>query len=367
MSFDKPTRNALARMVGAIRERLKDDITAQLQSDFRLQPDGTLLSLDGLSEDQRAAAEELRQLLEHFAAPLPQAEEKTKQPNAHGAQSANTGADAVRAQAYDRLVREIGFTILNRLAALRLCEERGLVIECVRQGMTSDGFRLFDQLTGGALGPRYATYRAFLENLFDELAIDLGMLFDRHSPLSHVFPSERALEDVLNRLNDPNLKQLWTEDETIGWIYQYYNDEAERKQMRDASQAPRNSRELAVRNQFFTPRYVVEFLTDNTLGRIWYEIRGGETVLRERCRYLVIRPDDKMTGSSSSFIPHPSSFRPKKDPRDIKMLDPAGGSGHFGLYCFDLFETIYEEAYDDADLGPHLQSEFHDRAEFLRQ
>ena len=46
--------------------------------------------------------------------------------------------------------------------------------------------------------------------------------------------------------------------------------------MRKASAAPRNSRELAVRNQFFTPRYVVAFLTDNTLGRIWYEMRQGK-------------------------------------------------------------------------------------------
>ena len=49
--------------------------------------------------------------------------------------------------------------------------------------------------------------------------------------------------------------------------------------MRDGFAAPRNSRELAVRNQFFTPRYVVEFLTDNTLGRIWYEMTRGETSL----------------------------------------------------------------------------------------
>ena len=86
--------------------------------------------------------------------------------------------------------------------------------------------------------------------------------------------------------------QIWQADETIGWIYQYYNDETERKKMREESAAPRNSRELAVRNQFFTPRYVVEFLTDNTLGRIWYEMSGGRTVLKERCRYLVRRPSE---------------------------------------------------------------------------
>ena len=62
--------------------------------------------------------------------------------------------------------------------------------------------------------------------------------------------------------------------------------------MRAESAAPRNSRELAVRNQFFTPRYVVEFLTDNTLGRIWYEMTKGETSLKETCRYLVRRPTE---------------------------------------------------------------------------
>ncbi|MCL5950296.1 MAG: BREX-1 system adenine-specific DNA-methyltransferase PglX [Chloroflexi bacterium] len=60
-------------------------------------------------------------------------------------------------------------------------------------------------------------------------------------------------------------------------------------------------------------------------------------------------------------------FREEKDPRKILMLDPAGGSGHFGLYCFDLFETIYAEAYDDPDLGPALQADYPDREAFLGQ
>src|SRR5262249_18288118 len=50
--------------------------------------------------------------------------------------------------------------------------------------------------------------------------------------------------------------------------------------------------------------------------------------------------------------------RPKKDPRDLKILDPACGSGHFLLYCFDLLQTIYEEAYDDPDLGPALKKDY---------
>jgi len=349
MSFDKDTRNLLAKTVAACRRRLLEDVTDQLRGVFGLHPDGTVLPLEKLthlSPDQHAAARRLRDLLDHYTA---------------GA----AGQDSDRRKAaYERMVLEISFTALNRLAALRLCEERGLVVECVRKGTTSAGFQMFERISGGALGGRYDTYRVFLECMFDELALDLGVLFDRMTPQSAVFPSERCMEDVLAELNKPELTHLWTEDETIGWVYQYFNPPEERKAMREASQAPRNSRELAVRNQFFTPRYVVEFLTDNTLGRIWYEMRKGDTILKEECRYLVRRPNEVFLGpgekapagkddendlSQEELLKRPVyiEHRPKKDPRDLRILDPACGSGHFLLYAFDLLEHIYEEAWEE--------------------
>ena len=53
-------------------------------------------------------------------------------------------------------------------------------------------------------------------------------------------------------------------------------------------------------------------------------------------------------------------FRIKKDPREIRVLDPASGSGHFLLYCFDLLWTIYEEAYNDPDVNEALKKEYPD-------
>lgn len=275
MSLDRSTRNALAAMVGKARERLKLDVMDQLRR-LGFQDDGTVLDLDtigALSEGDRAAGQELRALLEHFAA--------------SEAESGESSA-ARRKTAYDRLAREIGFTTLNRLVALRMAEERELIVQAVGDGLGSRGFQVYERVAGTALGSRVETYRAYLECLYDEIARDLPVLFDRTDPQSRIFPGERTLEDVLRWLNDPVLANLWNEDETIGWVYQYYNDPDERKKMRE-SQAPRTSRELAVRNQFFTPRYVVEFLTDNTLGRLWYEMRQGDTRLVEQCAYLVRR------------------------------------------------------------------------------
>lgn len=351
MSFDKDTRNLLAKTVTACRRRLIEDITDQLQGVFGLHPDGTVLPLEKLtylSLEQNAAARHLRDLLDHYII------------GAAGKESDR------RKAAYERMVLEISFTVLNRLAALRLCEERGLVIECVRKGTASAGFQMFERISTGALGARYDTYRVFLECMFDELALDLGVLFDRMTPQSAVFPTERCLDEVLAELNKPDLTLLWSEDETIGWIYQYFNPPEERKAMRDASQAPQNNRELAVRNQFFTPRYVVEFLTDNTLGQIWYEMRKGYTVLKEECRYFVWWPNEvflsperkapdiqeSKSGLSQDDmlkLPVYIEHRPKKDPRDLRVIDPACGSGHFLLYAYDLLEKIYEEAWDDPE------------------
>ena len=148
-------------------------------------------------------------------------------------------------------------------------------------------------------------------------------------------PDGQALKDLLTILNEAELLEAWNEDETIGWVYQYFNSGDERKNMRDESQAPRNSRELAVRNQFFTPRYVVQFLADNTLGRLWLEMQDGKTALAKRCDSLVRVTDE------------PTQPRPKKDPRDLRILDPACGSGHFLLYSFDLLLAIYDEAWED--------------------
>jgi len=180
MRFDKDTRNLLAKTIAACRRRLIEDVTDQLRGVFGLHPDGTVLPLDKLthlSPDQNSAARRLRDLLDHYTV---------------GA----AGKDSDRRKAaYERMVLEISFTVLNRLAALRLCEERGLVVECVRQGTTSAGFQMFERISGGALGGRYDTYRVFLECMFDELAGDLGVLFDRMTAQSAVFPSERCMEE----------------------------------------------------------------------------------------------------------------------------------------------------------------------------
>lgn len=316
MAFDLTTRNRLQRFVNDARRVLEEEFTRQLQNDYGMDPNSgsvaDLASLRHINDAQRETARILRDTLAHYTA----------------------SGDMNAMQGLDRIVREQAFTVLNRLAALRMAEARGLLVESVGNGFQAKGFQLYARLAGTGLGETGDAYRVYLFSVFDELAQDLPGLFDRYSPQGRLFPREAALLQVLNLINDADIAPLWSEDETIGWIYQYFNSKEERKAMRDASQAPRNSRELAVRNQFFTPRYVVEFLVDNTLGRLWFNATGGETDLRERCQYLLVKPEET-----------PEAAIKLRDPRTLKLLDPACGSMHFGLYAFDLFVEIYREAW----------------------
>ena len=346
MAFDQTTRNKLQNFVSQARNLLSKEFTRQLQNDYGIDPEtGSISELDSLTHLDDAKFETARLLRDTYA---------------HYLQS---NANSSPKDILDRIVREQAFTVLNRICAIRMAEARNIIIESIAGGYNSKGFQLYSRLAGTALGEKGDAYRSYIYSIYDEFAVDLAVLFDRFSPTSRLFPKESVLLDLLSFVNDAEISGLWSEDETIGWIYQYFNSIEERKKMRAESQAPRNSRELAVRNQFFTPRYVVEFLTDNTLGRIWYEMTQGNTSLKETCRYLVRRPNEIFLKENDPFPdqiesneeltqeellkqPVHTTFRPLKDPRIIRMLDPACGSMHFGLYSFDLFEHIYKEAWD---------------------
>ena len=289
MAFDSNTRNKLVQLVNDCRKLLEEEFGEQLEGRFGIRADGQIAEIDtltSLTDAELAIATILRQRIEHLRST-----------------DASGGKPEV---AIRRVLREQAFTLLNRFVAIRMAESRELIRESLAQGDQSKGFAVFDQITGSVLGERYERYRCFLYSLFDELSIELGALFDRYSPQGMLFPGEVALSKLVDHLNRSDLREVWAADETIGWIYQYWNTREEISEMRKQSSAPRNSRELAVRNQFFTPRYVVEFLTDNTLGRTWYEMTQGNTTLSEKCRYLVRKPNENFLEEGEAAPPAPS-------------------------------------------------------------
>jgi hypothetical protein len=340
---DKDTRNSIQRATQAGRTLLERTFSAQLEGIYDILLDGKISEKPGshLSERQAITRDKLVAAVAH---------------------KRSTGLDAK--EAVDAFLREAAFTTLNRFVALKMLEVRQLVQECISKGEDSIGFKEFTALAPGLVAVGDKGYQLYIETLFDEIGQEVKVLFDRREVASLLWPDRQTLLELLGILNSPELASVWGEDETIGWVYQYFNGDEERSQMREESQVPRNSHELAVRNQFFTPRYVVQFLTDNTLGRTWYEMMKGETELAH-LDYLVRRPSEVFLAEGASppesevgegelsqeemlqqteYVP----FRVKKDPRDLRILDPACGSGHFLLYAFELLVSIYEEAWSDA-------------------
>ena len=380
--MNQEIRNKLRNVVTQCRKLLEDSVSQELEGKYGIFAKKDQVTADPnakmthLAEQEQAARKDI---LDHFG---------------HIQARGFKPKDAL-----DQLVREIAFTHLNRLCAYKMMEAREVYVggqkfrEAVSRGINSNGvkFYLADHAEDERLfntGHQDIAYRHFLDWLGGLLSEEIGVLFNPNDPANRLYPRQKTLDEVLDLLNGGGIKpeetelreawpKIWSQDETIGWVYQYFTPKELRDQARKESATPRNSYELAFRNQFFTPRYVVEFLTDNTLGRIWYEMRKGKTKLKDQCRYMVRRATetflkegelppknaaeglDDLSQEKLLKLPVHIPHRPKKDPRELKILDPACGSGHFLLYCFDLLLTIYEEAYADPELGPALQTERH--------
>jgi hypothetical protein len=368
MGLTSEQRAGLQRFVAKARKLVADDFMVQMQSVYGLSETTTqpLEALPALSQAELTVARILRERLSHIRSGTPEGRER-------------------EAIAFARLARELSFGLVNRFAAIRMAEKRQLIEEALASHYESTGFLNFKDAASSqgsavvAYASTYEAYRQFLRCLFDELATDLGEVMASGAANALLFPTEAKLTELIALMNDGAVDPLWAEDETIGWIYQYYNDPDERKDLKKSP--PRDSRSLAIVNQFFTPRYVVEFLTDNTLGRLWYEMTEGTTSLVDRCRYLVRRPQTKFLApqEKSTAAPIPPELpsaerlqlpeevphRPLKDPRALRFLDPACGSMHFGLYAFELFEVIYAEAWERS-VGS-LRTDYPDREAFRRE
>lgn len=228
-------------------------------------------------------------------------------------------------EAIERYIRQSALTFLNRIAALRALEVRGLIAETVIQRYGGKSFRerrISEREPG--LSP-YEALKKSLTEAFNEVGKDVKVLFDIDSEYSIIFPSEKACRDVIKVLCYDVTEEDWREDDIIGWVYQYFNDES-REKFKKEKRKPKAD-DVPVINQFYTPHWIVKALVDNTLGKLWLEMHP-QSRIRELCAYM---------------IPENLGDREPKKAREIKVLDPACGSGHFLLYAFDVLYEIYRE------------------------
>lgn len=316
LSVDQRAR--LEDVVLAARGVLEADLVSVAAGRFGIDADGRVVGEGHLELDpvELADRRELLAVLEYLR------------------QRGADGDSAVTA-----LIREAVFTHMNRLLSIRIAEQFGLLPQSLAAGRGSHGFTDLLELAPALTDDDTRGYATYLALCGDELASDVPQLFDPRNPLLKLMPSPAALDDLVDLLADECLSDLWAADDTLGWAYQFFNRKEERDAMREASAIPRTSRELAVRNQFFTPGYVVDYLVQNTLGR-----------------HLVARdPTGQLVSQLSLLVDPPEYCGIPWDLDEISVLDPAVGSGHFLLGAYDLLEKAWELAgVDPAEAAPRI-------------
>jgi hypothetical protein len=295
-------RSALEKLVQSARRGIEVDLEKTLEGKFGINSSGEIESADRLSLTNagHAVRADLVEIVEYLRA---------------------EGEGPIESVA--RLIREAAFTHTNRLIAVRVAEAIGLLPETMARGVASKGFKDFSELAPTIAATEWGRFAEFIRLCADELAADVPALFDPRNPLIELAVSETVLTQVVEAMALLET-DLWAAPDTLGWAYQFFNTGEERKEMRESS-APRNSRELAVRNQFFTPSYVVEFLVHNGLGA---HLAAGMPGLADELPFLVEVPSEHVD----------------VDLEAVSVLDPACGSGHFLLGAYDVLEKAWARA-----------------------
>ncbi len=316
--LDKAEREHLETVVTEMRERVEDNV------DFQLTQHG----LDAEPEDVDSLDEDTRRLVETIELE---------------AVDGDSWPEAV-----EGYVTGVGYTIVNRLAALRCMEVRGFIDEEVTvfkdNGLTPAAETLVHE---EFLLEEEAILAAY-HNACDELAAEIEILFDRSSAYSLLDPDDDTFEELCGMLDSVD-DEVWRADDVLGWVYEYYN-----RPVVEALDAKNTlePEDVGPANQFYTPHWVVRMLADNSLGKLYLEatdqeetIPEPESLSPEERKSRLVTPDDSPSVPElcTYLIPDAESGdAPEFDhPRELRVIDPACGSGHFLLYAFDIFERIW--------------------------
>lgn len=278
--------------------------------------------------------------------------------------------------------KDAAATMLNRLVYLRLMEaaaprEDGTVLrreQVLTGGWESRGYRDFREFAPDLVrGDETEGYATLLQLIFDDLALDLPGLFGDVRLTALVPVPAATLRAAVEALDAPELASCWADDMTLGWIYQYWNDperEALDDKLNDGGKV--ESHQIASKTQMFTERYMVDWLLQNSLGPMWLamckkhgwtpEAEADGTLARletRRAEWRMKREAGEVSLTDhmplntdverrwAYYLPQPipddAVAQASSSVRDLRILDPAVGSGHFLVVAFDLLVALYRE------------------------
>ncbi|MHB9299708.1 BREX-1 system adenine-specific DNA-methyltransferase PglX [Fusobacterium polymorphum] len=252
---------------------------------------------------------------------------------------------------YEELIEESAYTWFNRLTALAFMEANGYIEEKMifNNGVKNEPtiidnyyeFEFFKNLDSDLQKELHnlrdentpnsieKLYSILMEEKCEDLSNIMPFMFKKKGTYSDIlFPTGLLMENsLLVRLR----KEIGEEApiELIGWLYQYYNSEKKDEVFEGLKKNKKITKEnIPAATQLFTPDWIVKYMVENSLGKLALESTGINENLKDNWKYYI--DSEKEENLEKIKI------------EDIKILDPAMGSGHILVYAFDLLFEMYE-------------------------
>jgi hypothetical protein len=275
--------------------------------------------------------------------------------------------EAIKKTSKGQIIDKVTYTWFNRFMALRFMDANDYQPIGVRVLTPKDGFtlpelldeakqghipeelsvknqRIYDLLDGKILSnnAQNEAYKDLLIGACNHLNKVFPFLFERINDYTELLlPDDLTSElSIIQDICDGMSIQDCTEVEVIGWLYQFYI--SEKKDEVFASKSAVKKEDIPAATQLFTPRWIVEYMVQNTVGKLWLQNKPNSK-LREHMPYFIESPSVKH-----------DDYLKLNSVEELTLLDQACGSGHILVYGFDLLYKIYEEEGYNTNEIPEL-------------
>ena len=274
--------------------------------------------------------------------------------------------EKVAVHGYAQTMEEVAYTWFNRFTALRFMEVSGYLPSHVRV-FTNEVGEFKPQILTEAIHldlPGLDKERVYaLKEANDEEALFRYLVIVQCDALNEILPGMfQRLEDYTALLLPDNLlregsvigrlvtqgdadsipEEDWRDQvQIIGWLYQYYNTEPKDKVFAALKKNIKVAKEkIPAATQLFTPDWIVRYMVENSLGRLWLEGHPSDTLQSAWTYYL---PEAEQEETVRTQLAAMRKEYANRRPEDIRCIDPCMGSGHILCYMFDVLMRIYED------------------------
>lgn len=268
---------------------------------------------------------------------------------------------------FEDVMEEVAYTWFNRFMGLRYMEVNDYLpsgtrilsssvegkiepdvlsnVSDIIEELSLNGDEIYKLLDTGNTNDREKAYRIILVKQCNELGKIIPQMFEKISDYTELLLPDNLLEEgsVIRKMVEDIEESDWKEEvEIIGWMYQYYISEKKDEVFAELKKNVKITKEnIPAATQLFTPKWIVKYMVENSLGRLWLEGHPNAELQSEWKYYLEEAEQEPEVEEELQKIREEHS---KLTPEDIKVLDPCMGSGHILVYAFDVLYEIYKTA-----------------------